>query len=324
MLPPPVAAPHGDAGTVTRRQPTAAADEVWTTSLTKVTDACHESTGRTTFLCDLSPPRSGNPDLLPPADVGADFVSVAYNPGHSVRADSAMMAAAVKARLGVEAIFTLATRDMNKLAIQSHLLGAELLGLENVIVVRGDPLKWRGRVRVKHVGDFVPTNLIRAISEMNGGADFQGLPLQSATNFCIGAAADLGRGMEQEARLTRRKVQAGANFLITQPVFDPDDALRFQDAYEIASGTPLPIPVFFGLQIMEPGGICFSPVPERVLHALAVGRSGVSVALDLQRRFHEAGLHNVYLVPPIRRGGFRDYEAAREFLAAAVRVGEQP
>ena len=290
--------------------------------MTRVTDACYEATGRTTFMCDYSPPRSGNPDLSPRPDIGADFVSVAYSPGHSVRADSAMQAAALRARWGLEVVFTLATRDMNKLAIQSHLLGAGLLGLENVIVVQGDPLRRHGQARVSDVSDFTASGLIGALSEMNRGLDFQGLALQSPTNFCVGAAADLGRGIKEEARLTRRKVQAGAQFLITQPVFDPGEPLRFLEEYAIVAGAPLEIPVFVGLQVMEEGGICFGAVIPEVQDQLAAGRSGVSIALELQQSCHDAGLHNIYLVPPIRIGGSRNYEAAREFLAAAVRIEE--
>ncbi|HJN86280.1 MAG: methylenetetrahydrofolate reductase [Dehalococcoidia bacterium] len=288
--------------------------------MAKVTQRCHQATGRTTFICDFSPPRSGDPAMLRQAAIDADFISVAYNPGRAVRVNSAMLAAAIKQHTGQGVSFTLATRDMNRLALQSLLLGAQLLGVENVVVVQGDPFTERDLALVKAAGDITPTGLIAAIAGMNQGVDFRGSKLRAATEFCTGATVDLGRGIQEEAGLARRKVLAGAQFLITQPIFDVEDAARFRDAYADVAGEPLGIPVFFGLQVLEPDGIIFSSVPEGVRRELAQGRSGVAIALELCGRFQESGLHDIYLVPPIRRGGARDYQAAQEVLAGVKRV----
>jgi homocysteine S-methyltransferase len=286
----------------------------------KITDRCFEVTGRTCVICDFSPPRSGLPDILDQASLDADFISVAYNPGRSVRVNSVMLAAAIRQRVGQDAAFTLATRDMNKLALQSQLLGAQLWALENVIVVQGDPFPGRDLALVKAVDDYRPTRLIAAIARLNRGLDFRDTRLPAPTSFCIGATVDLGRDMVPEARLAHRKVEAGAQFFITQPIFDPDQAWRFREAYADAAGTGLGVPVFFGLQILAADGVIFAPVPPSVRERLAAGISGVELALELYAGFQKAGLHNVYLVPPIRRGGARDYGAAREFLARAQRL----
>jgi 5,10-methylenetetrahydrofolate reductase len=288
--------------------------------MSKVTERCFEATGRTTFICDFSPPRSGDPGLLQQADIDADFISVAYNPGRSVRVNAPMLAAAVKQRVGKEVIFTLATRDMNKLALQSQLLGAQMLGLENVIVVRGDPFSDRDLTMVKLVDDYRPTQLIAAIARMNQGVDFRDSNLRAPTDFGIGATVDLGRGVQNEAELAHRKAAAGAQFFITQPIFDPAEAARFQEVYAETAGGPLEAPVFYGLQVLEPDGIIFSTVPQSVRQELEAGRSGVEIALELYQEFRESGLHNVYLVPPIRRGGARNYAAAKEVLAAVKGV----
>jgi homocysteine S-methyltransferase len=288
--------------------------------MAKVTQRCHQATGRTTFICDFSPPRSGDPAVLRQAGVDADFISVAYNPGRAVRVNSAMLAAAIKQHTGRDVSFTLATRDMNRLALQSQLLGAQLLGVENVVVVQGDPLTERDLALVKPAGDITPTGLIAAIAGMNQGVDFRGSKLRAPADFCTGATVDLGRGIQEEARLARRKVLAGAQFLITQPIFDVEDAARFRDACAGSAGEPLTVPVFFGLQVLEPEGIIFSSVPEGVRRELAQGRSGVEIALELCGRFQESGLHDIYLVPPIRRGGARDYQAAQEVLAGVKQI----
>ena len=292
--------------------------------MVKITEGCYEAAGHDCFICDFSPPRTGDAGLLRQAAIDADFISVAYNPGRAVRVNSAMLAAAVKQQVGKEVSFTLATRDMNMLALQSQLLGAQLLGLENVIVVQGDPFTPRDLERVKAAADVTPTGLIAAITGMNQGLDFRDSQLRAPTDFCVGATVDLGRGIQKEAGLAVRKARAGAQFFITQPIFDVAEAARFQDAYQDvskhASGEALLLPVFFGLQILEADGIMFSSVPQEVRDQLAEGRSGVEIALELYQKFQENGLHNIYLVPPIRRGGARDYGAAREVLAAAGRA----
>ena len=130
----------------------------------KITEGCFEATGHTTIICDFSPPRSGNPEVVEQAQIDADFISVAYNPGRAVRTNSAMLAAAIQ-RSGKNAVFTLATRDMNKLALQSQLLGAQMLGLQNVVVVQGDPFGQKDQGRVASVGDYHTTGLLAAIAQ---------------------------------------------------------------------------------------------------------------------------------------------------------------
>ena len=270
--------------------------------MVRIIERCYEAAGHTCFICDFSPPRAGDAALLRQAAIDADFISVAYNPGRAVRVNSAMLAAAIKQQVDKEVSFTLATRDMNKVALQSQLLGAQLLGLENVIVVQGDPFTPRDLERVKAAADVTPTGLIAAITGMNQGLDFRESQLRAPTDFCVGATVDLGRGIQKEAGLAVRKARAGAQFFITQPIFDVADAAHFQDAYSQTSGDALRLPVFFGLQILEADGIIFSSVPQEVQDQLAGGRSGVEIALELYQKFQESGLHNIYLVPPIRRG----------------------
>ena len=282
--------------------------------MVRVDERSYESTGRPGFICDFSPPRSGSIAEARRSNIPADFISVAYNPGLAVRANSAMLAAAIQRETSREAIFTLATRDMNRLALQSMLLGAQMLGLGNVVVVQGDPFNERDLALTKPTDDYRPTELIAAIRRMNDGIDFRGTTLREPTLFCIGATFDLGRGIEDEAELVVRKVEAGADFLMSQPIFDPEDARRFRESYEQQAGVELSVPVFYGLQILESGGVLFSSVPEEVQKELEGGRPGLEIAIELYGRFQNAGLHNVYLMPPIRRGGARNYHAAREFL----------
>lgn len=285
----------------------------------KITEGAFECTGHTSIICDFSPPRSGDPRIVTQAQIGADFISVAYNPGRAVRTNSPMLAAAIQ-QSGKNTVFTLATRDMNKLAVQSQLLGAQTLGLQNVVVVQGDQFGPQDRARVASVNDYQPTSLIASIVRLNQGLDFKGSQLRTPTDFCIGASVDLGRGIEEEAQLAVRKVHAGAEFLITQPIFDVDHVARYRESYAYHAGKAGVLPIFFGLQILEKDGVLFSSVPASLQSELQGGRSGVDIALELYQRFQEARLNNIYLMPPIKRGGTRNYDAAGEFLSKIVKV----
>ena len=273
----------------------------------KVSDRCRAATGRPAFICDYSPPRSGRANDAP-APPPADFVSAAYNPGRAVRVNPVAMAAALRERYAADTIFTLATRDMNRLALESLLLGAQALGLENVIAVAGDPFPPSDDAAAA-VNDYRTTELIAAIARLNNGVDYRGRPLRAASDFCIGATVDLGAGIAAAARLAGRKVNAGANFLITQPVYDAADIARFADA---AGG--FSVPIFYGVGLPEPEAVSFASVPDWVNDHLAAGRSGVDIALSIWESLQAAGAADCYLVPPIRRSGARNYAAAREFL----------
>lgn len=282
----------------------------------KLTDRCHSADGRPAFICDYSPPRSGRPEYAPEPPPSADFISVACNPGRAVRVNSVAMVAVLRQRCAANPIFTLTTRDQNRLALESLLLGAQALELENVIVVAGDPFGPQdGAVAVN---DYRTTELIAAIARLNSGVDHRGRNLRASTDFCIGATVDLGRGIEQEAALALRKIQAGAHFLITQPVYDPADVSRFNDACARRSGEQIAVPVFYGVGLMEPDGVSFAAVPDWATNDLAAGRSGVDIALEVWTGLQAAGAADCYLVPPIRRRGARNYQAAREFLQRAA------
>ena len=139
-----------------------------------VAEVVASSSGGPVVICDVSPPRGGRQDsFVDVADIGAHFLSVAYNPGQSVRVSSPFVAAFLQDRLGVPVVFTLATRDMNRIALQSQLLGADWYGLRNVVIVRGDPLQGRDRGVVTAVRDYSTTSLLADVAGMNRGARFQ-------------------------------------------------------------------------------------------------------------------------------------------------------
>jgi len=276
--------------------------------------------GRTLIACDVSPPRGAEIEALPAiAEVPADFYCVAYAPGRAVRLDSLAAAFVIRQATGRGTIFNLATRDMNRLALENHLLGAQALGQPNVVVVRGDDLTARDQALFRAVHDLTPTALIAAAVAMNAGTDFRGSALRAPTRLCVGGTLDLARGHEHEARLTARKVQAGAMFLITQPVYAPEEVERFRETYRRLNGESLDVPVLWGFPVLAKDSITFGTLPERWRRDLDAGRPGAELAAEELGRFFAAGLTALYVMPPILRGGVRDYVAAATALANAGR-----
>lgn len=282
----------------------------------KIIEKCAAQGDEMIYISDFSPLKSGSLDSIKEIQgLDVDYICVAYNPGKVVRTDSAMLAYSIKQHIEKDAIFNLSTRDMNKLALQSHLLGAQMLGLENIVIVKGDDFTERDlSTGVSDVNDFKPTELIEAVAAMNEGKDYKDLKLKSPTDFCIGATIDLGRGIEPEAKLTYSKATAGAHFFLAQPVFDTKDITTFLNAYQAIAGSELSQPVFFGLQILRQDGIIFSSIPEAIRQDLEKGRDGIDIALEQLQQLQDFGIKRVYLIPPILKGGIRDYETAQQLL----------
>ena len=267
------------------------------------------------FICDFSPPRGAAHDDIDVAHtLAADCLSVPYNPGKSVYANSAFAAHSIRVATGKEVAFTIATRDMNILAAQSLLLGAALLGLQNVIVVRGDNFTPTDLRHTKPVNDRTTTSLISSIANMNEGTDFRGRALGMQADLCIGAAIDTNRNVDSEVTLTRRKIDAGAHFLITQPGFTPEEPLNFLEAYRRTYGEQPSIPIFFGVQMIAAASRSFSPIPQAVRIELDSGASSADTAARAIEGFLVSGITSFYLMPPILHGGDRDYESARLVL----------
>lgn len=286
--------------------------------MTTVTEVVAASAGGPVIICDVSPPRGRMPGSL--ADAGridADFLSVAYNPGQSVRINSVFAAGYLEEQLGMPAIFTLATRDMNRIAVQSLLLSADSTGLQNLVVVRGDPIRESDRHLVTTVSDYKTTTLLSDIGRMNHGRDFRGLALANTTSFCAGATVDLSKGISAETRLAARKVEAGAEFLLSQGHFNAPDIAELQGQTSVKYGEPLP--VFAGVQILGAGSITFGAIPNNILDDLDAGKSGLDIAKEIALDLWSEGITTFYVIPTILPRGLRDYEAAAE-LARFIRT----
>ena len=143
--------------------------------MTRIDDKVHQNSSEHLFICDFSPPKSFKTEALNRAEsITADFISVAYSPGRAVAVNSLIAAHYLKSHLRKNVLFTLAIRDYNILAAQSLIMSAELLGLENVILLQGDDFSDSESRYVTDMRDSTTTSLIHSISNLNNGIDYKG------------------------------------------------------------------------------------------------------------------------------------------------------
>ncbi|MCL8209044.1 MAG: bifunctional homocysteine S-methyltransferase/methylenetetrahydrofolate reductase [Actinomycetia bacterium] len=271
-------------------------------------------TGAFVVSVELDPPRGPNPRRLLDAAraLGAyavDAINVADSPMARVRMSALATAALVWRTTGIEPIVHFTTRDRNHMGIASDLLGAHALGLRNILCLTGDPPGLGDYAHATAVYDLDSPGLVRVLAAFNRGEDGLGHQLGQPTRFTIGVgvnpnAPDLG---EEVTRL-RRKLDAGAHFIMAQPLYEAFQLLRFLDRFG-----PVEVPLLVGIMPLvshrqaeylhhEVPGI---DIPERIRRAMEqAGTDGVAVGVELALEFlHEVeGLvQGVYLVPSFNR-----------------------
>jgi methionine synthase I (cobalamin-dependent)/5,10-methylenetetrahydrofolate reductase len=223
---------------------------------------------------------------------GVDLVNVPDSPHASARMSALAAACLVQQQAGVETILHYASRSRTLLALQSDLLGAHSMGVRNVLLVTGDPPKLGDYPDATAVSEVDSIGLVNAAARLNTGLDIGGQAIGSPTAFHIGVAVNpAALSLEEELRRFGYKVQAGAEFAITQPVFDPAE---FRAFIERLSG--FDIPIIAGLMPLEslrhaefmanevPGVRVPDAVVDRMRRADAGGRAaeeGLAIAREV-------------------------------------------
>jgi len=152
---------------------------------------------------------------------------------------------------GIEPIYQVVCRDRNRLALQSDLLSAAVLGIENVLLLTGDHVLLGDHPQAKPVFDLDSVHLVQAAGALEAGRDLAGNDLDGAPTFFKGCVAAPGsEPMEPQILKLRKKVEAGAQFVQTQAVYDP---ARFEAFIEAAAG--LGVPILVGLVILKSAGM---------------------------------------------------------------------
>src|SRR3984893_5999151 len=151
--------------------------------------------------------------------VGVDAINIPDSPRASARMSNQALSLLLQQQAGIEAILHYTCRDRNVLCIQSDLLGAAAIGIRNLICITGDPPKMGGYPDAHAVFDVDAIGLVNIVHNLNRGLDLGGNPIGAGTGFVIGVGANPGlTDLDEEIRRFEYKVQAGAEYAVTQPV----------------------------------------------------------------------------------------------------------
>ncbi len=265
---------------------------------------------------EIDPPRGINTQKVLAgaklmAERGVDAINIADSPMARIRMSAASLAYQFHALFPqMEIILHYTTRDRNLMGLQSDLLGAHALGLRNILCLTGDPPSLGDYPNMTAVYDTNSVGLIRIVGKMNQGADDAGTSIGACTSFAIGCAVNpTAENLDHELDHFRNKLEAGAQFVMTQPVYEVGCWERF---LEKLGGMPK-IPILIGilpLQSFRHAEFLHNEVPgihvpdwirQRMHDAGNEGQKvGVELARDLlaQCRAHANG---VYLMPSFGR-----------------------
>lgn len=176
-------------------------------------------------------------------DAGIDAINIPDGPRASARLSPLAMAMLIEQNVGIETILHYCCRDRNILGIQSDLLGAYALGLRNILAITGDPPKVGNYPQATAVFDIDSIGLVNVIHRLNHGRDLGNNPIGKPTGFVCGVGANPGAiDLDLEVSRFEWKVDAGAEYAITQPVFDTDLLERFLERI-----SHVRIPIFAGI-----------------------------------------------------------------------------
>ncbi len=246
---------------------------------------------------ELVPPRGFRADALVDQARqlrlhGVDLVNIPDGPRSGARMSALSAAVLVQQQAGLETVLHYACRDRNLLGMQSDLLGAHSMGVRNLMLITGDPPQVADYPDATGVFDVDSIGLTNVVTRLNRGFDIGGQSIGLPTAFHIGVAANPGAlDLDEELRRLAYKVEAGAEFVMTQPVFDAAELERFLGRLQ-----GFTLPILAGIAPLEslrhaefmanevPGVRVPAEVVDRMRHAEAAGRAaaeGLAIAREV-------------------------------------------
>lgn len=294
------------------------------TQLQQKLDAGHFVVG-----VEMSPPRGFNPDnVLAGAMIlkqaGADVINVADSPRAQMRMSAWAVAHLIQTEIGAESVLHFPVRGRNLLRVHGDLMAAHALRVRNIFACMGDPVATGDYPQATDAYDVVPSGLVKLIKQhFNAGIDHAGTSIGAPCSFTAGVACDMGaRDIAREIKTLRKKIEAGADFCLTQPIYDPRVAREFLKRYADEYGK-LELPILAGVLPLAssrhteflhnevPGITLTDEIRERMKRAGDNGRvEGLNLARELWSELMEFA-QGVYIMPPFSR-----YEWVAELLDA--------
>jgi homocysteine S-methyltransferase len=251
--------------------------------------------GRFVISVEIDPPRSVRIErTLQSAalirDAGADLVNISDSAMARVRMGAMAVGFAIQRDLGLEVLIHFTTRDRNLMALESELLGAHALGIRDILALTGDPPTVGDYPGGTGIWDIDSIGLIGILGRLNRGEDQAGRPIGAPAGFTIACALDpTAADLEHELDRLSGKIDAGAQLIMTQPIYDVAQWERFMERAAARFGDGLPLPVLLGVLPLhtarhaeflhhEVPGIT---IPDAIRHAMhAAGERGAEVGLE--------------------------------------------
>jgi homocysteine S-methyltransferase len=243
-----------------------------------------------------------------------DAVNIADGPRAMARMSPIALGKLITEKSDVEVIIHYTCRDRNLLGIQMDLIGANALGLRNILAITGDPPKMGDYPDATAVFDIDSIGLIHLIQNLNRGLDFTGKFIGEATSFVVGAGCNPGAvNFDYEIERFKKKIQAGAEFIFTQPVYEPSLLEKFLDATKEFSHIPiivgiLPLASYRNAEFLHnevPG----MQIPPQIMERMAKAPSkeaqreeGIKIAKEMLSYLRKVErVKGVYIFPPFGR-----------------------
>ena len=285
--------------------------------------------GKFVFAVEMDPPRGLSTHKLLAgaslmAEAGADVIDVADSPMARMRMSPWAVCNLIQRKVKIETVLHFPTRGRNLLRVQGDLLAAHALDVRNVFVVMGDPTAIGDYPNAMDNYDLAPSGLVKLIKQgFNAGVDHAGLDIGQPTSFFVGTALNLvAPDMRRELALIRRKIEGGADFVLTQPIYSTQPLKDFL-AFYVKEFSRFPIPILAGvlplasarhaafLQQEVPGIAIPEDVHEQMRQAGDAGaKKGIELAVRLINELKEVA-QGVYLMPAFNR-----FDYAAEIIEA--------
>lgn len=267
---------------------------------------------RHTVIVELDPPRDLNIDRFMQGaealhEAGVDAITMADNSLAVTRMCNMALGHLMKERVGARPLIHIACRDRNLIGTQSHMMGLDVLGIDHVLAVTGDPARFGDLPGSSSVYDLTSFEIIRMIKQLNEGISFSGQPLTQKASFVVGAAFNPNvRHLDKAVQRLERKIESGADFIMTQPVYSAELIEAVHDATKHLS-----VPVFIGIMPLASGRnaqFLHNEVPgiklsDEVLQRMGdlKGKEGRAVGVQIGKELLDAALplfNGIYMMTP--------------------------
>ncbi|MDQ3937969.1 MAG: bifunctional homocysteine S-methyltransferase/methylenetetrahydrofolate reductase [Chloroflexota bacterium] len=283
--------------------------------------------GRFVISVEIDPPRSVRIDRTIEAgrllqEAGVDIVNISDSAMARVRMGALAVAFGIQHDLDLECLVHLTTRDRNLMALESELLGAHALGVRNILALTGDPPRVGDYPTATGIWDIDSAGLIAVLRRLNRGEDQAGKPIGSPAGFTIACALDpTAADLDHEVERLSAKLAAGADLIMTQPIYAAEQWHRFMEAAVRRWPGGLPKPVLLGVLPLhtarhaeflhnEVPGITIPAEVRAAMHA--AGERGTEVGVEMAHALLEEMaplVHGTYIMPSFGR-----YEQAAELV----------